>query len=98
MTKRSVFRIKLMVCGVALTAAIAFMVHLLWPDLSLGAMVLRVLAGWGILGGLLLVVVVISVIGSAFNQWVLRKGGTDTQWLWFPADPPGMQDKRKSGP
>jgi hypothetical protein len=31
-----------------------------------------------------------------FNQWVLRKGGTDTQWLWFASDPPGLKRPEKS--
>lgn len=94
MTKRSVFRIKLMVCGVVLTGAIGFMVHLLWPALDLLTTGLYVLAGWGIMAGLGLVLVVNTAISSWINQWILRKGGTDTQWLWFPADPPGMQGGR----
>ena len=31
-----------------------------------------------------------------FNQWVLRKGGTDTQWLWFASEPPGLKRPEKS--
>jgi hypothetical protein len=95
MTERSVFQIKLLVCVVVLTGAIAFMVHLLWPALGLGTMALYVLMGWGILAGLMLMLVVNTAISSWINQWILRKGGTDTQWLWFPADPPGLQGDRK---
>ena len=95
MTERAVFQLKLLVCGVVLTGAIAFMVHLLWPALGLGTMALYVLTGWGILAGLMLVLVVNTAISSWINQWILRKGGTDTQWLWFPADPPGLQGDRK---
>lgn len=94
MTKRSVFQIKLLICGVVLSAAIGFMVHLLWPALGLVTMGLYVLAGWGILAGLMLVLVANTAISSWINQWILRKGGTDTQWLWFPADPPGVQEDR----
>jgi hypothetical protein len=95
MTERSVFQIKLLICGVVLSAAIAFMVHLLWPALGLGTVALYVLASWGILAGLMLVLVVNTAVSSWVNQWILRKGGTDTQWLWFPADPPGLQGDRK---
>ena len=94
MSERSVFQIKLLVCGVVLTGAIAFMVHLLWPALDLLSTGLCVLAGWGILAGVMLTVATGITIYSWINQWILRKGGTDTQWLWFPADPPGMQGER----
>ena len=95
MSERSVWMVKLLVCGVVVSAAIGFMVHLLWPQLGLWTMALYVLAGWGMLGGLFLVLVANTAISSWVNQWILRKGGTDTQWLWYPADPPGMQGDRK---
>jgi len=95
MTAHWVFKIKLLICGATLTAAIGFMVHLLWPQLSLGTMALYVMAGWGILGGLLLMLVVNTALSSWINQWILRKGGTDTQWLWFPGDPKGLTRPRK---
>ena len=95
MSERSVFQIKLLVCGVVLTGAIGFIVHLLWPALDLLTTGLYVLAGWIIVAGLVLVLVVNTAISGWINQWILRKGGTDTQWLWFPADPPGLQGDRK---
>jgi hypothetical protein len=33
------------------------------------------------------------VIGTVM-QWVLRHGGTDTQWFWFPSDPRGLEQLR----
>ncbi len=95
MTERSVFQIKLLICGVVLSTAIGFIVHLLWPALGLVTMGLYVLAGWGILAGLMLLLLANTVVSSWINQWVLRKGGTDTQWLWFPADPPGLKRDTK---
>ena len=95
MSERSVFQIKPLVCGVVLTGAIGFMVHLLWPALDLVTTGLYVLAGWGILAGLMLVLVVNTAISSWINQWILRKGGTDTQWLWFPDEPKGLARQRK---
>lgn len=28
-------------------------------------------------------------------QFVLRQGGTDTQWFWFAGEPPGLQKLRE---
>lgn len=95
MTERSVFQIKLLVCCVVVSVAMGFMAKLLWPALGAGALAVYVLVGWGIVGGLLLVLVANTAIGSWINQWILRKGGTDTQWLWFPADPPGLKRDTK---
>lgn len=95
MTERSVFQIKLLICAVVLSTGMGFMAKLLWPALGLGTMALYVLAGWAILAGLMLVLVANTAISSWINQWVLRKGGTDTQWLWFSADPPGLKRDAK---
>ena len=90
MTARALFQIKLLICAVVVSAGIGFMVQLLWPALGVETMALYVLAGWGMLAGMMLVLVAITAVSSGVNQWILRKGGTDTQWLWFPADPPGL--------
>lgn len=42
------------------------------------------------LGGLVLTLTVGVVITLQINQWVLRNGGTDVQWLAFPSDPKGL--------
>ena len=94
MSERTVLIFKLLICGVVVTVAIGFMAQLLWPALSLAALALYVLAGWGILAGLMLMLVANTAVSSWINQWILRKGGTDTQWLWFPTDPPGLQGDR----
>ncbi|MBP6277875.1 MAG: hypothetical protein KA393_10750 [Limnohabitans sp.] len=95
MSERTVLIFKLLICGVVVTVAIGFMALLLWPALSLAALTLYVLAGWGILAGLMLMLVANTAVSSWINQWILRKGGTDTQWLWFVADPPGLQKDRQ---
>jgi hypothetical protein len=95
MSERSAWKIKLLICGLVISVAIGFMVNLLWPALSLWTMAFYLLVGWGILAGLMLVLLINTAISSWVNQWILRKGGTDTQWLWFPADPPGVQGNRK---
>ena len=98
MSKRWVWRVKLLICGLVISVAMGFMAKLLWPGLNLWTVALYVLVGWGILAGLLLMLVVNTAISSWINQWILRKGGTDTQWLWFSADPPGLQKDRKPKP
>jgi hypothetical protein len=34
------------------------------------------------------------VLSLRFRQWILRQGGIDPQWLWFRADPPGLEKMR----
>lgn len=38
--------------------------------------------------------VVAVIVFATVSQWVLRKGGTDPQWFWFPGEPPGLQNLR----
>lgn len=95
MSDRTVFILKLLICGVVVTVAIGFMAQLLWPALGMGVLALYVLAGWGFLAGLMLLLVANTAVGSWLNPWILRKGGTDTQWLWFPTDPPGLNRDSK---
>ena len=35
-------------------------------------------------GALLFAVVIAAALGLTLRQSILRRGGTDTQWLWFP--------------
>lgn len=39
---------------------------------------------------LLLVLALATVVTLTVMQFILRKGGTDTQWLWFSAEPRGL--------
>ncbi|MEY2690418.1 MAG: hypothetical protein RL375_4618, partial [Pseudomonadota bacterium] len=43
--------------------------------------------------GVTAIAVAALVIGTVM-QWVLRHGGTDTQWFWFPSDPRGLDRLR----
>jgi len=45
--------------------------------------------------GLAAVLVAAVVLGLHLRQFVLRKGGTDTQWLAFSAEPDGLVALRK---
>lgn len=35
-----------------------------------------------------------TVITLTVKQFILRKGGTDPQWFWFAAEPPGLVQLR----
>jgi hypothetical protein len=44
-----------------------------------------------------LAICLLSVIfvRASFNQWSLRHHAIDTGWLWFNANPPGLDALRK---
>lgn len=64
------------VAGRSLAPDVPSTTWLFWCALGLGALVLALTAG--------------VVITLQINQWVLRNGGTDVQWLAFPSDPKGL--------
>jgi hypothetical protein len=41
------------------------------------------------------VLVIATVTVLTLMQFILRKGGTDPQWFWFPAEPPGLVQLRQ---
>ncbi len=43
---------------------------------------------------LLLVLSVAAVLLLTLHQFVLRQGGTDSQWFWFRGEPPGLAQLR----
>jgi len=65
----------------------------------------QIVPGWSLvrvlvssaLGAAVLVtaLVVAAIAWLALGQFILRKGGTDVQWLWFPGDPPGLEGLRR---
>jgi len=95
MSKSRMLKIKILLCCLAISVVISFVIKLLWPTQNLETWAIYMLAGWGILVGFVLVLFANIAVWAWINQWVLRKGGTDTQWLWFPADPPGVHKHRK---
>ena len=95
MTEHSPRWIKLLICVVLVSAGIGVMVTMLWPQLGAHQIALYVLAGWSMLGALFSVLVIYIILRSGFNQWVLRKRGTDTQWLWFSGEPKGLARQRE---
>ena len=83
---------KLLIAAVAFVALVAPLVKALAPGTAWGYLVFYSLAG---LAGLLALLVAVSVCSLQFSQFILRKGGTDTQWFWFSGEPRGLAALRK---
>ncbi|MBC7575351.1 MAG: hypothetical protein H7244_13575 [Herminiimonas sp.] len=43
---------------------------------------------------LLAMLTVLAILMLTIYQWILRMGGTDTQWFWFSNDPRGLVQLR----
>ena len=41
------------------------------------------------------VLVALAVVSVSWARFSIRNGGTDPQWLWFAAEPPGMANVRE---
>jgi predicted membrane channel-forming protein YqfA (hemolysin III family) len=44
---------------------------------------------------LFVLLAIAAAVMMAFNQFILRKGGTDAQWFWFSAEPSGLAQLRE---
>jgi hypothetical protein len=69
----------------------SFVVRGIFPSVSVPQVVIGVLLGNAAIFSIGVVVMLCSL---HFRQWVLRRGGIDTQWLWFRSDPPGLDRMR----
>ena len=83
---------KLLIAAVVLVALIAPLAKALAPGIAWGYLVFYSLAG---LAGMFALLVLASVCSLQFWQFILRKGGTDTQWFWFSGEPRGLAALRK---
>ena len=91
------------ILGLGLAPRIALAVALLWAGAAVVAMQLQphkpLLQSWLqiVLGaGAVLVCLIAATLATlSLMQWILRRGGTDTQWLWFASDPPGLVRPRR---
>ena len=69
------------VAGRSLAPAVAWWRVLLWAG-----------GGAGLLACLLAAV---AFMMGAQNQFTLKRGGTDAQWMWFGGEPPGLTRERE---
>ena len=82
--------------AVVLLAAVASVAGAqLVPDMPFATVLL-----WSALGALAMfgVVTTAAVVVLTFQQFILRHGGTDTQWFWFSEEPPGLAEQRHRAP
>jgi hypothetical protein len=57
------------------------------PDVPLRTVLLYSAAG---AAALLCLLVLVAVVTATYVQLIQRMGGTDPQWFWFSAEPPGL--------
>ena len=76
---------------VALFGLAALVGRDLFPAVPINEILLWAAAA-GLAGMAFLIVTII--VTAQFRQWVLRRGGTDASWRWFPSDPPGLEQQR----
>jgi hypothetical protein len=87
LSRRSKVAAKVLVVLLFMLAVLGFAGKSIAPSVALPTWLL-----WCALGvaAFLLVLVVLIVLNWQLGQWVLRKGGTDPQWFWFPSEPRGL--------
>lgn len=68
--------------------------HQLAPAVPLATVLLYAALGAAALLGIL---VAVTAVMLTVRQFILRKGGTDTQWYWFPSEPRGLVQLRAQG-
>jgi hypothetical protein len=83
---------KLPLAAAALAALAAAASSELAPAVPLATVVL-----YAFLGGvaLLVLLALAAIVLGSFRQAILRRGGSDPQWLWFRDEPPGLQRLRE---
>jgi hypothetical protein len=81
------FLCKLVIAAAAIVAIVAIPARQLAPSMALDAFVLYCAAG---VACIIALVVVAALCSLQFSQFILRAGGTDAQWFWFPGEPKGL--------
>lgn len=82
-----VFLGKLLVAAIALVALVALASRQLVPSVTLGELLLYSAGG---VVGVMALIILGAICSLQFSQFILRAGGTDAQWFWFPSEPRGL--------
>jgi hypothetical protein len=83
--------LKVAIVAVAFIALVTYVARGVFPGATVGRLIA---IAAGALVGCAVVLVGGMVLSLRFRQWILRQGGIDPQWLWFRADPPGLEEMR----
>jgi hypothetical protein len=87
MERRGVTVLKVVIAAAAVVALVAIPAKRLAPNLTLAELVLCI-------AGAFIGLIFLAVCSLQLAQFVLRSGGTDPQWFWFRAEPPGLEELR----
>lgn len=83
---------KSLICLTALSGIILMFAHSAVPDMPVWKVLLY---AFGITSVLAICLLSVIIVRASFNQWSLRHHALDTGWLWFNANPPGLDALRK---
>ena len=86
---------KLVVAAIAVVASVALPARHLAPSTSLAQLLLYYAVGVVGVVGILGLVIIGAICSLQFSQFILRAGGTDAQWFWFPGEPKGLAALRR---
>jgi hypothetical protein len=86
--------VKALFAAILLAALAAVAGERLAPGIPLPTVLLYSAMG---AAALFAILVVVTVASLTFRQFILRMGGTDTQWLWFSGEPKGLELLRSQG-
>ena len=86
------FLFKLLVAAIALVALATVPDRQLAPSVTLGELLLYSVA---CVVGIMALVILGAICLLQFSQFILRTGGTDVQWFWFPSEPKGLAALRE---
>jgi hypothetical protein len=84
---RAVVLLKLALGAAAVVTIVAIPARALVPNIGIAELVFYIACAFF---GLM----VVAVCSLQFAQFILRNGGTDPQWFWFNAEPPGLEQQR----
>ena len=78
---------KLFIAAIALVALVSIAARGLVPSVTLGELLLYSAGG---VVGVMALIILGAICSLQFSQFILRAGGTDAQWFWFPSEPKGL--------